>query len=217
MTYIIAPDAKLNRYGNIGTKKFANSMVIIAPIGSTMPDNIPYRNDLGLVMPSALSGMDIIAPSGKFCMAIPMDSTIAFMSVMLELPVRYPAKTIPTAIPSGRLCNVTANTNIVVFFRWLFTPSDCVLFTCRCGIITSKTNKNPMPNRNPMVVGRNANFPKCADCSIDGIIKLQIDAAIITPDANPVSDFCNIWFSVFFIKNTHDAPNDVPKNGINNP
>ena len=136
--------------------------------------------------------MDIIAPSGKFCIAIPIDSTTALIRVIVAFPVRYPANTTPTAIPSGRLCKVTANTNMVVFFRLLFMPSDCVLFMCRCGIIISNTNRNPIPNKKPIVVGKNANLPKCADCSIDGIIRLQIDAAIITPDANPVSDFCTI-------------------------
>ena len=66
----------------------------------------------------------------------------------------------PTAIPSGILCNVTANTIIR---------------------------------------------------------KLQIEAATITPAANPVSARCTDFPSVFFIKNTHAAPSVVPINGINMP
>ena len=40
-TYIIAPAAKDNMYGRIGTTKLVNSIVIIAPIGSTIPDSVP--------------------------------------------------------------------------------------------------------------------------------------------------------------------------------
>ncbi len=36
------------------------------PTGSTTPDSTPPRNALFLFSPSALSGMDMIAPSGKF-------------------------------------------------------------------------------------------------------------------------------------------------------
>ena len=41
-------------------------IVSIAPTGSTTPDSTPPRNALFLFSPSALSGMDMIAPSGKF-------------------------------------------------------------------------------------------------------------------------------------------------------
>ena len=40
--------------------------VITAPIGSTTPESMPPRNARPLRSPSALSGMEIIAPSGKF-------------------------------------------------------------------------------------------------------------------------------------------------------
>ena len=38
-TYIIAPAAYDNKYGNIGTTISVKRTVIIAPIGSTIPDN----------------------------------------------------------------------------------------------------------------------------------------------------------------------------------
>lgn len=65
-TYIIEPAANASKYGKIGTTIFVNAIVIIAPIGSTIPDNIPYKNDFAFDFPSALTGIDIIAPSGIF-------------------------------------------------------------------------------------------------------------------------------------------------------
>ena len=43
-TYIIAPAAKDSKYGKIGITKLVSKIVIMAPIGSTTPDNAPYKN-----------------------------------------------------------------------------------------------------------------------------------------------------------------------------
>lgn len=43
VTYIIAPAANDNIYGNIGDIIDVKNIVIIAPIGSTAPDNAPYE------------------------------------------------------------------------------------------------------------------------------------------------------------------------------
>ena len=50
-----------------------------------------------------------------------------------------------------------------------------------------------------------------------GIRRLQIEAATITPAANPVSARCTDLLNVVLIKNTHAAPSVVPTNGINMP
>lgn len=44
-----------------------------------------------------------------------------------------------------------------------------------------------------------------------------MDAATMTPAANPVNALCNISLNDFLIKNTNAAPKDVPKNGISIP
>ena len=44
-----------------------------------------------------------------------------------------------------------------------------------------------------------------------------MEAATITPAANPASERCTDLPSDFFIKNTQAAPNVVPANGINIP
>ena len=62
----IAPAAKLSRYGSAGTISPAARIVRIAPIGSTIPESTPPKNAFGFPVPSARSGMEIIAPSGKF-------------------------------------------------------------------------------------------------------------------------------------------------------
>ena len=74
-----------------------------------------------------------------------------------------------------------------------------------------------MPTPKPIVAGRNAIFPRGSDSSIAGIRRLQTDAATITPAAKPVSPRCTERFISPRIKNTHAAPRDVPRKGINNP
>ena len=98
-------------------------MVTTAPIGSTIPDKVPNRKALPLLFPSLFKGMEMMAPSGKFWMAIPMASANAPAAVMLPSPVSIPANTTPTAIPSGMLWRVTASTSMVVLLRELLIPS----------------------------------------------------------------------------------------------
>ena len=47
-----------------------------------------------------------------------------------------------------------------------------------------------------------------------GIINDHTDAATITPDANPNRNFCINAGMSRFMRNTKDAPNAVPRNGI---
>lgn len=49
-----------------GTTNPVSQIVRNAAIGSTIPDSVPYTNALRFVIPCALNGMEIIAPSGKF-------------------------------------------------------------------------------------------------------------------------------------------------------
>ena len=70
-------------------------MVIIAPIGSTIPDNAPYKNAFVFDMPSLFSGIEIIAPSGKFWIAIPIAKANAPAIVIPVLPKIVPAKVTP--------------------------------------------------------------------------------------------------------------------------
>ena len=65
--------------------------------------------------------------------------------------------------------------------------------------------------------GKKANFTLSDDCSIAGMIRLQIDAATITLAAKPVKARLIPIFRSFFKKKTHAAPADVPRKGINNP
>ena len=65
-TYNIAPAAKLKRYGSTGTMIPAASIVSTPATGSTAPDSTPIKNDFLRLIPSPRSGIEIIAPSGKF-------------------------------------------------------------------------------------------------------------------------------------------------------
>ena len=55
------------------------------------------------------------------------------------------------------------------------------------------------------------------DCSMAGTIRLQMEAATITPAAKPVKARCTPRFRSFFRKNTQAAPADVPIKGIRSP
>ena len=120
-------------------------------------------------------------------------------------------------MPSGILCSVTASTIIVVRWSWLFGPSTCPLLACRCGTTWSSSSKKRMPTQKPRNAGRNESFPIADDCSMAGISRLHTEAATITPAAKPVSERCTASLSDFFMKNTHAAPSDVPRNGIKMP
>ena len=130
--------------------------------------------------------MEIIAPSGKFCIAIPRARASAPPAVISAEPVRKPAYTIPTAIPSGILWRVTASTIIVVRASFEGSPSAFSEFICKCGIRLSSIKRNKIPHQNPTTAGRKASFPIFSDISIAGMIRLHIEAAVITPAAKPV-------------------------------
>ena len=66
------------------------------------------------------------------------------------------------------------------------------------GIILSKTNRKTTPSRKPTAAGTHAIFPCSSAISMEGIIKDQIDAAIITPEAKPNKSFSTLLFILFF-------------------
>ena len=165
-----------------------------------------------MLMPSDLSGMDTIAPSGKFWIAIPMDNASAPSILMEPLFLNHPAHTTPTAIPSGILCKVTARTSFVVFFKVVEGPSS-VLSICVWGTTLSNKSKNNVPIQKPANAGIKDNFPIFSDCSMAGIKRLHIDAATITPAAKPARIFLVFTFSSLRITKTHAEPRVVPKKG----
>ena len=54
-------------------------------------------------------------------------------------------------------------------------------------------------------------------CSMAGSSRLQMEAATMTPAANPVRIRCILSLMAFFMRNTQAAPKDVPKKGIKMP
>ncbi len=200
-----------------GERISAAIKVINAPMGSTAPESAPSANAFLRVAPSAFSGSETTAPSGKFWMAMPMESANAAESVMATFPESQPAKTMPTAMPSGKLWSVTASVSIVVRLSFALGPSGVLLPKCKCGVILSKMNRNKMPAQNPTAAGAKANFPKCSLASIAGRSRLQTDAATMTPAANAKSPRLRFCFICPRIKNTQAAPRTVPKNGMVRP
>ena len=152
------------------------------------------------------------APSGKFCRPIPIANATAAANVV-EAPADVDkAKDRPTAMPSGMLCSVTANTSIVVLFRELFGPSGSSLPGCRCGSALSSASRNRPPNTKPPPAGSHSGIPSSFACSMLGIKRLQTEAAIITPAAKPRKADCIPCFISLRIKKIVAAPRAVIKN-----
>ena len=86
-----------------GINSEANKRTATAPAGSTAPLRLPIRNERHLELPSARMGMEMMAPSGIFWMAIPNDTATAEAMDSPAAPCSAPANTTPTAMPSGRL------------------------------------------------------------------------------------------------------------------
>ncbi len=68
-----------------------------------------------------------------------------------------------------------------------------------------------------MKAGIKDNLPIEEDCSMAGTIKLHMDAATITPAANPVSARRTVIPRSLRSRKTHADPAVVPIKGINNP
>jgi hypothetical protein len=66
-----------------------------------------------------------------------------------------------------------------------------------------------------MAAGSTAHFPSSAQRSMDGMSSDHIEAATITPDANPSNDFCKAADISFFIRKTSAEPVMVPIKGMN--
>ena len=74
-----------------------------------------------------------------------------------------------------------------------------------------------MPPPKPITAGRKASLPRAEDSSSAGMRRLHIEAATMTPDANPVSPRYTPRSISPRMKNTQAAPREVPRKGINNP
>ena len=159
----------------------------------------------------------MIAPSGTFCIAIPRASANAPPADMSAEPDNKPAYITPTAIPSGILCSVTASSIIVVLASLLLCPSALSANIWRCGIVLSSISKNKVPIQKPTTAGTKAYAPIELFCSMAGISRLHMEAAVITPAAKPVKARWTFRPSCFFIKKTNAAPKEVPINGIKTP
>lgn len=75
-------------------------------------------------------------------------------------------------------------------------------------MVENKQEQHTGPN--PASAGKNDHLPMEVDCSMAGISRLQIDAATITPAANPARERCTKFPSGIFMKNTQVAPSVVP-------
>ena len=106
--------------------------------------------------------MEITAPSGKFCMAMPRERARAPAAVTAPSPESHPASTTPTAMPSGMLWTVTASTSRAVRPRGERGPSGPPPSWWRWGTSLSRASIPPMPSQNPAAAGKKAHRPSAA-------------------------------------------------------
>ena len=74
-----------------------------------------------------------------------------------------------------------------------------------------------MPRRNPTAAGITDHLPLSASISIAGMSSDHTDAATITPEAKPRSDFCSRTDISPRMKNTKAEPSIVPSSGTSSP
>ncbi len=180
------PAAKASRKGNAGTTHAARSTVSTDATGSTSPVSVPIQNDLKREFPALRKGIDTMAPSGKFCIAMPIDSVSAPAMGMKALCSSTPAIVAPTASPSGILWMVTAITSFFVADMRERGPSSCWL-TCICGVKWSRAHNAKKPATTPAATGTTRKAPSAPSDSKAGISNDHTEAATITPDAKPRS------------------------------
>ena len=76
-TYTIAPAAKAKSQGMTGAMLPTKRAVANPAIGSTIPEALPLKKAFHRLNPLCLKGMETAAPSGKFCIPMPMARAIA--------------------------------------------------------------------------------------------------------------------------------------------
>ena len=105
------------------------------------------------------------------------------------------------------------STPLVLLFKnlkmgWASSPG------CKCGIIMSMSNRNPMPHSIPTAAGTTAMKPSPPCISMLGISSDHTAAATITPEANPSKVRCRFPFMLSRMMKTNAAPSTVPAKGI---
>ncbi len=125
------------------------------------------------------------------------------------------AITTPTAIPSGKLCIVTANANICDRERCDFGPSGVAESICWWGVNVSTASRNAIPSAKPTAAGTTRQAPSPL-ISMLGMSNDHTPAAIMTPEAKPNKAFSVSRGISPRIKNTKADPSVVPSTGISN-
>ena len=115
-------------------------------------------------------------------------------------PFSASANASPTAIPSGMLCSVMAVISRDRSCRWR-------------RINPSIPARKAVPASIPAAAGTHpGRTPPAFTCSMAGISRLQTEAAVMTPAANPSTAFWNHTSAIPEPINTVAAPNTVIRN-----
>ncbi|MCY1432351.1 hypothetical protein D9M71_483440 [compost metagenome] len=202
----IAPAASANPKGSSSSARLTSQAHTSANTGSTNPDAAPIRNALTRDIPAPASTKAMTNPSGTSCKAMPM----ARLSASGMPP---PAET-PTAMPSGMLWAMMANTNSQM--RGAMTGRSRV--PTRLSGLTPETFRSTRNNPNaPSIMPKlispldaQGDSPSPSAAEMPGTISENAVAASITPAPKPSKVSLSIC-GIRRITNTGTAPSAVPK------
>ena len=114
-------------------------------------------------------------------------------------------------MPSGMLCNVTANSSRVVRRQEAGRPSGLGASKCRWGSSWSSTRRKAAPRITPPAPTIHPGEPFCSASSMAGMSSPHTEAATITPAAKPRNTRWKLSLTDLRKKNTRDAPSVVIK------
>lgn len=175
----------------------------MADSGSAIPVIIPVKNAFVFGMPAEYIGRDIDAPSGIFCMPMPMANTITLARVDTGLSPTS-ANAMPTDIPSGILCRVIDKFSI--FSDWSATGVESFFSKILAhSIINANPHKNPSPTHRQDIIFRFSQY------DMAGSMSEKYEADNIIPLAKLIINALNLVFG-FLKKNTNALPNVVQPN-----
>ena len=145
--------------GSAGITSCAARIVTTAPIGSTTPESTPPAKALPLLSPSARRGIEMMAPSGKFWMAMPRDRGPALAAVICALPAKAgihhtDCHALRDIVQGHRQYHHRSAAQSA------FGPSASSLPTCGWGYQMIQCKQNSTPNQNPANAGEKAKPPQ---------------------------------------------------------
>ena len=206
-TYIIAPAAKLRRYGRTGVTNPAASTLNGFHHAECHP--IPERVGLALAFGPQRHRND--CAFGEVLDSKDQDRSGNAHHAAYPTSVHHANGYVLRDIMQGNSQYQHGGA-----FQVDVGPS-AVLSRCIWGTARSSTSRNRMPSQNPTAAGTNDHCPCWADCSSAGMSKLYTVATTITPAAKLIRAFCRLMFMVSRTQKQTGRPKACSRKGDEQP